>query len=288
MASIEDYIKENKQRFIDELIELLKIPSISADPLYTHDVYSCANAVATSLKNAGVEQVEILETKGYPVVFAEHIIDKNLPTILVYGHYDVQPPDPLELWESGPFEPIIKTTEIHTEGAIFARGAADDKGQFFMYVKAFEYMKKSNTLACNIKFLIEGEEEIGSENLGEFLELHREKLKNDIIVISDTSILSMENPTLTTGLRGLSYVEVEVEATNRDLHSGLYGGAVPNPINVLCSMIASLHDASGNITVKNFYDDIQAISIEETKELLKLPFDIENYKMFMEKLVILL
>jgi len=278
MQEIKHYLEENKTRFLEELIELLKIPSISADPLYSEDVLICAEKVSEELKKSGADKVEIIETKGYPVIYGEKIIDSNLPTILVYGHYDVQPPDPLELWESGPFEPVIKNTKIHPQGAIFARGSADDKGQFFMHVKAFEAMIKTDLLPCNIKFLIEGEEEIGSENLGEFLIEYKEKLKNDIILISDTSILSMENPTVTTGLRGLSYLEVEVEGANRDLHSGLYGGAVPNPITILCEMIASLHDENGVIQVKNFYDKVENLSEEELNEMKKIPFNLTEYK----------
>ena len=208
MSTTLSYIQENKQRFLDELIDLLKIASISADPAYNQDVLQCADAVAKHLKNAGADNVEICETKGYPVVFGEKILDKNLPTVLVYGHYDVQPADPIELWESGPFEPVVKKTEIHPEGAVFARGAADDKGQFFMHLKAFEAMMKTNSLPCNVKFIIEGEEEVGSASLADFLESNKEKLACDVILVSDTSLYSMEQPTVTTGLRGLSYVEV--------------------------------------------------------------------------------
>ena len=222
MSDTQNYIQENKERFLEELKDLLRIASISADPAYKNEVLNCAEAVAKHLKNAGAENVEICETKGYPVVFGEKLIDKNLPTVLVYGHYDVQPADPLELWESGPFEPVVKATELHPEGAIFARGSADDKGQFFMHVKAFEAMMKTNSLPCNIKFIIEGEEEVGSVSLADFLEENKEKLACDVILISDTHIYSNEQPTVTTGLRGLSYMEVEVEGPNRDLHSGLY------------------------------------------------------------------
>ncbi len=272
-----DYLQKNKERFLDELIELLKIPSISADTAYTQDVWDCAQAVADSLSKAGADQVEICETEGYPVVYGEKIIESTLPTILVYGHYDVQPPDPLDLWKSGPFEPVIKNSDNHPEGALYARGAADDKGQFFMHIKAFESMLKTNTLPCNIKFMIEGEEEIGSASLAAFLNDNREKLSNDIIVISDTNMYSLEHPTLTTGLRGMSYVEVEVIGPDKDLHSGLYGGGVPNPLNVLSQMIAQLHDDKGRITIPKFYDKVKDLSTEEADELNKLPFDEEEF-----------
>lgn len=272
------YIQENKQRFLDELIELLKIASISADPAYNQDVLNCADAVAKHLTSAGADEVEICETKGYPIVFGKKIINENLPTVLVYGHYDVQPPDPLELWESGPFEPVVKVTPLHPEGAIFARGSADDKGQFFMHIKAFEAMMKTNTLPCNVKFIIEGEEEVGSASLGDFLEENKEKLACDVILISDTHIYSNEQPTVTTGLRGLSYVEVEVEGPNRDLHSGLYGGAVPNPINVLSKMIGSLIDEDGRIQVEGFYDNVEEVSPEDRAEMNKLKDDPEHFK----------
>lgn len=278
MSDTQSYIQQNKQRFLDELIELLKIASISADPAYNQDVLNCADAVAKHLANAGADQVEICETKGYPVVYGEKIINPELPTVLVYGHYDVQPADPLELWESGPFEPVIKKTELHPEGAIFARGSADDKGQFFMHVKAFEAMMKTNSLPCNIKFIIEGEEEVGSVSLAGFLEENKEKLSCDVILISDTHIYSNEQPTVTTGLRGLSYMEVEVEGPNRDLHSGLYGGAVPNPINVLAEMIAKLHDEEGRITIDGFYDNVEIVSAEDRAEMNKLKDNPEEFK----------
>jgi acetylornithine deacetylase/succinyl-diaminopimelate desuccinylase-like protein len=278
MSDTQSYIQQNKQRFLDELIELLKIASISADPAYNQDVLNCADAVAKHLANAGADQVEICETKGYPVVYGEKIINPELPTVLVYGHYDVQPADPLELWESGPFEPVVKKTELHPEGAIFARGSADDKGQFFMHVKAFEAMMKTNSLPCNIKFIIEGEEEVGSVSLAGFLEENKEKLSCDVILISDTHIYSNEQPTVTTGLRGLSYMEVEVEGPNRDLHSGLYGGAVPNPINVLAEMIAKLHDEEGRITIDGFYDNVEIISAEDRTEMNKLKDNPEEFK----------
>ena len=278
MEQIKDYINNHKDRFIQELIELLKLPSISADPAYSEDVWQTAKAVEESLVNAGCENVEICETKGYPVVYGDKIIDKDLPTILVYGHYDVQPPDPMELWTSPPFEPVIKETELHPHGAIFARGSCDDKGQFYMHVKAVEFMIKNDQLPCNVKFMIEGEEEVGSDSLADFLEDHKEKLENDIILISDTGMIANDIPSITTGLRGLSYVEVEVTGPNRDLHSGIYGGAVPNPINVLSKMIASLHDENNHITIPGFYDKVEELSTAEREEMAEAPFDLEAYK----------
>ncbi|WP_339920510.1 dipeptidase [uncultured Flavobacterium sp.] len=278
MENIKSYVQENKDRFINELIELLKMPSVSADAAYSQDVIETSEAVKISLEKAGCDFVEICETDGYPIVYGEKIIDKNLPTVLVYGHYDVQPADPMELWTSPPFEPVIKTTDIHPEGAIFARGACDDKGQMYMHVKAFEYMIQSNTLPCNVKFMIEGEEEVGSVNLKTFVENNTEKLKNDVILISDTGMISNQQPSITTGLRGLSYVEVEVTGPNRDLHSGLYGGAVANPINILAKMIASLHDENNHITIPGFYDNVEELSLEERAEMAKAPFSLEKYK----------
>ncbi|MEL6304732.1 MAG: dipeptidase [Bacteroidota bacterium] len=278
MEHLTDYINTHKDRFVNELIELLKIPSISADTAFSQDVMETANIVKKSLEGAGCDNVEICETKGYPVVYAEKIIDPNLPTILVYGHYDVQPPDPMELWTSPPFEPVIKKTEIHPEGAIYARGACDDKGQMFMHVKAVEFMIQNNQLPCNVKFMIEGEEEVGSDSLGEFLEDHKEKLSNDIILISDTGMIANDIPSITTGLRGLSYVEVEVTGPNRDLHSGIYGGAVPNPINILNKMIASLHDENNHITIPGFYDKVEELSAAERAEMAEAPFDLTAYK----------
>ena len=278
MSPIKTYVQEHKDRFINELIELLKIPSVSADTAYSHDVILTADAVKVSLENAGCNFVEICDTPGYPIVFGEHIIDKNLPTVLVYGHYDVQPPDPLELWTSPPFEPVIKTTEIHPEGAIFARGSCDDKGQMYMHIKALEYMIHSNSLPCNVKFMIEGEEEIGSKSLSWFVERNQSKLSCDVILISDTGMISNQQPSITTGLRGLSYVEVEVTGPNRDLHSGLYGGAVANPINVLAKMIASLHDENNHITIPGFYDNVEELSLEERAEMAKAPFSLDYYK----------
>jgi acetylornithine deacetylase/succinyl-diaminopimelate desuccinylase-like protein len=278
MNTIKSYIKDNKERFLNELIELLKIPSVSADSAYKKDVLLTADFVLESLKKAGCDNVEICETPGYPIIYGEKIIDKNLPTILVYGHYDVQPADPIELWTSPPFEPVIKKTAIHPEGAIFARGACDDKGQMYMHVKAMEYMTATGNLPCNVKFMIEGEEEVGSESLAWFVPRIREKLANDVILISDTRMIANDIPSITTGLRGLSYVEVEVTGPNRDLHSGLYGGAVANPINILTKMIASLTDENNHITIPGFYDNVEELSTEERAEMAKAPFSLENYK----------
>jgi acetylornithine deacetylase/succinyl-diaminopimelate desuccinylase-like protein len=278
MSTIKSYVQENKERFINELIELLKIPSISADPAYKTDIIKTAEAVKTYLEKAGCKIVEICETPGNPIVYGEHIINKDLPTILVYGHYDVQPADPIELWDSPPFEPIIKKTNIHPQGAIFARGACDDKGQMFMHVKALEYMLQNNALACNVKFMIEGEEEVGSSSLEWFVKRNQDKLSNDVILISDTGMISNEQPSITTGLRGLSYVEVEVTSANRDLHSGLYGGAVANPINILTKMIASLHDENNHITIPGFYDKVIEATPEERAEMAKAPFSLDAYK----------
>lgn len=278
MDNIKAYVQQHKHRFINELIEILKIPSISADSAYSQDVINMSKATKTALENAGCNHVEICKTPGYPIVYGEKIIDKNLPTVLVYGHYDVQPPDPINLWDSPPFEPIIKKTKIHPDGAIFARGSCDDKGQFYMHVKALEYMTKNDNLPCNVKFMIEGEEEVGSESLAWFVKQHQEKLANDVILISDTGMISNTKPSITTGLRGLSYVEVEITGPNRDLHSGLYGGAVANPINVLAKMIASLHDENKYITIPGFYDKVEELSAEERAEMAKAPFSLEDYK----------
>ena len=278
MKNIKSYVQENKQRFLDELIELLKIPSISADSAYKEHTINTADVVAKSLKDAGCDVVEICETEGYPIIYAHKIIDKDLPTVLVYGHYDVQPPDPLNLWTSPPFEPVIKKTDLHPEGAIFARGACDDKGQMYMHVKAMEFMTKNNTLPCNVKFMIEGEEEVGSVNLAKFVKQNQDKLSNDVILISDTGMIAQDTPSITTGLRGLSYVEVEVTGPNRDLHSGLYGGAVANPINVLTKMIASLHDDNNHITIPGFYDNVEELSLDERAQMAKAPFSLDKYK----------
>lgn len=272
MQKIKDYVEANKDRFLDELFELLRFPSVSADPQFKEGVLNTAEFVAQKLKDAGANNVEICPTAGYPIVYGERIIDSNLPTVLVYGHYDVQPADPIELWDTPPFEPTIR------DGKIYARGAADDKGQFYMHVKAFEYMVKENELACNVKFMIEGEEEVGSENLGIFVKENIERLKSDVIVISDTAMISLETPSIETGLRGLSYVEVEVVGPNRDLHSGVYGGGVANPATILSKMIASLHDENNHITIPGFYDDVAELSAEQRKALNEAPFDIEVYK----------
>jgi acetylornithine deacetylase/succinyl-diaminopimelate desuccinylase-like protein len=278
MNNITSYVSQNKERFLNELLELLKIPSISADSAYKGEMLNTAEFVSESLKKAGCDKVEICKTEGYPIVYGEKIIDKNLPTVLVYGHYDVQPPDPIELWDSPPFEPVIKKTELHPEGAIFARGSCDDKGQFYMHVKALEFMTETNQLPCNVKFMIEGEEEVGSINLSKFVKNNQKKLSNDVILISDTGMISKDTPSITTGLRGLSYVEVEVTGPNRDLHSGLYGGAVANPINVLTKMIASLHDDNNHITIPGFYDKVEELSSDERAEMAKAPFSLEKYK----------
>ena len=278
MEHINKYINENKDRFIEELIELLIIPSISADPTYKTDVLNCSEVVAKAMKDAGADNVEICETAGYPIVYGEKIIDTNLPTILVYGHYDVQPADPLELWTSGPFEPVIKKTNIHPNGAVFARGACDDKGQFYMHVKAFELMMKTDSLTCNVKFMIEGEEEVGSDNLGTFVKENKERLKCDTILISDTGIIANDIPSITTGLKGLSYLEVEVTGPNRDLHSGLYGGAVANPINILCDMIAKMKDEKNHIIIPGFYDNVIELSQKERTEIARAPFNLDKYK----------
>lgn len=278
MENLKSYINTNKDRFISELIELLKMPSVSADPAYSHDVLNTAEAVKVALDKAGCDYVEVCETPGYPIVYGEKIIDKTLPTVLVYGHYDVQPPDPVELWDFPPFEPVIKKTELHPDGAIFARGACDDKGQMYMHVKALEYMTQNQQLPCNVKFMIEGEEEVGSESLEWFILNNREKLSNDVILISDTGMIANDVPSITTGLRGLSYLEVEVTGPNRDLHSGLYGGAVANPINILNKMIAGLHDENMRIKVPGFYDKVDELSVDERTEMAKAPFSLESYK----------
>jgi acetylornithine deacetylase/succinyl-diaminopimelate desuccinylase-like protein len=269
---INEYIANNKDRFLSELFDWLRIPSISADSQKKNEIRKAAEFLKQKLIDAGADKVEICETPGNPIVYGEKIIDPSLPTVLVYGHYDVQPPDPLNLWNSPPFEPVIKDEKI------YARGACDDKGQAYMHVKAFEAMTKLNLLTCNIKFMVEGEEEIGSDNLGFFVAENKTRLKADVILISDTSLLSLENPSITTGLRGLSYMEVEVTGPNRDLHSGVYGGAVANPINTLCSMIASLHDAEGRVTIPGFYDKVVDLSDAERAAINKAPFNLNHYK----------
>ena len=275
---IQTYIQNNKKRFLSELFELLKTPSISADPAYKQDVMDCAYQIKTHLESIGLKSVEVYKTQGHPIVYGEKIIDKNLPTILVYGHYDVQPADPLELWDTPPFEPIIKNTALHPQGAIFARGSCDDKGQMFMHIKALEYLIKKNKLSCNVKVIIEGEEEIGSPSLEIFIKENKEKLANDCILISDTGMISNQQPSITIGLRGLSYIEINLVGPNRDLHSGLYGGAVANPINVLCQIITKLHDENGKITIPNFYDAITSINEKERLAMTKVPFNLEHYK----------
>lgn len=287
MQKAQEYIAQNKQRYLDELFELLRIPSISADPKYKPEVQRCAEFVAQSLRDAGCDKVEVCPTSfrkdgknhdGNPIVYAEKIIDKKLPTVLVYGHYDVQPPDPLDLWESPPFEPVIRKTKVHPQGAIFARGSCDDKGQTFMHVKAFEAMVKTGTLPCNVKFCVEGEEEVGSPSFRPFVEKNKKKLACDVILCSDTSIIANDIPSITTGVRGLAYLQVEVDGPNRDLHSGVYGGAVANPVNVLADMIAKLIDKNGHITIPGFYDDVQKVSKKEREAMNREPFNLENYQ----------
>lgn len=272
MSEIKTYIEKNRERFLDELFTLLRIQSVSADIKYKDEVLKAAAFLKDHLSDLGTDKAEVIETAGFPIVYAEKIIDPEWPTILVYGHYDVQPADPYELWESKPFEPEIRN------GKIYARGSSDDKGQLYIHVKAFETMVNTNSLACNVKFMFEGEEEVGSGNLGEFVKKNREKLAADVILISDTSIIANDHPSVTVGLRGLSYVEVEVTGANRDLHSGVYGGAVANPINILSKMIASLTDEDNMITIPGFYDKVREYSPEERKELAKRPFNLEQYK----------
>lgn len=267
-----DYQEKHKDRFLNELLELLRIPSISARSENKEDMIHCAEAVKQRLLEAGADTVTIYPTAGHPVVFGEKIIDPAKPTVLVYGHYDVQPADPLELWKSGPFEPVIK------DGKIYARGSADDKGQFYMHVKALETMTQTNTLQANVKFIIEGEEEVGSPNLATFVKANKELLKADVILISDTSMLSMDTPSIDIGVRGLSYIEVEVTGANRDLHSGVYGGAVANPATILARMIATCHDENNRITIPGFYDDVVEATAEERAKMAKAPFSEEAYK----------
>ena len=278
MEKFKNYIEKNKDRFLDELFELLKIPSISAISENKSDIRSAANLIKEHLLKLGLNNCEICETKGHPIVYGEKIIDSNLPTVLVYGHYDVQPVDPIELWDKDPFEPYIKKTKIHPEGAIFARGSCDDKGQMFMHVKALEVMLKHDGIPCNVKFMIEGEEEVGSDNLEIFVKNNKEKLSNDIILVSDTGMISKNIPSITTGLRGLSYMEVEITGPNRDLHSGHYGGTVANPINMLSKMIASLHDSNNRITIPGFYDKVLEVTEYERKETSLIPFNLEEFK----------
>ena len=269
---VQSYIQSNQDRFLSELFELLRIPSVSADSRHKGDVRKAAEYVAQKLTEAGADSVQLMETKGHPIVFGEKIVDTAKPTVLVYGHYDVQPPDPLDLWKTPPFEPTVR------DGKIYARGACDDKGQFYMHIKAFEIMMKHKLLSCNIKFMIEGEEEVGSDNLGTFVKENKAKLKADVILISDTSLISLDQPSITAGLRGLSYMEVEVTGPNRDLHSGVYGGAVANPANVLSKMIASLHDENGRVTIPGFYDQVVELSPTDREALNKASFDLNEYK----------
>src|SRR5690554_5695600 len=269
---VKEYIDSNIQRFQDELFDWLRIPSVSADSKYKQDVRKAAEFLKERFLEVGVDHAELCETGGHPIVFAEKRVNPNAHTILVYGHYDVQPADPLDLWISPPFEPTVR------DGKIFARGACDDKGQVYMHVKAFETMNKLNRLTCNIKFMVEGEEEVGSENLESFVRDNKEKLKADIILISDTAMISLDHPSITVGLRGLSYMEVEVVGPNRDLHSGVYGGAVANPINVLSRMIASLHDEKGRVTIPGFYDKVAQLSPAEREALNRAPFSLDAYK----------
>lgn len=272
MQAWKEYQEQHKDRFLNELLELLRIPSISARSEHKDDMIRCAEAVKQRLLEAGADTVTIYPTAGHPVVYGEKIIDPSKPTVLVYGHYDVQPADPLELWHSGPFEPVIK------DGKIFARGSCDDKGQFYMHVKALETMVKTNSLPGNVKFIIEGEEEVGSPNLATFVKANKELLKADVILISDTAMLSMENPSIDIGVRGLSYIEVEVTGPNRDLHSGVYGGAVANPITMLAKMIASCHDENNHITIPGFYDDVVECTAAERAKMAQAPFSEEAYK----------
>ncbi|MFP3859652.1 MAG: dipeptidase [Bacteroidales bacterium] len=272
MEDIKTYIENNKQRFLDELFELIRIPSISSEKEHKEDMKKAAEELKKKIIEAGADKAEVMPSDGNPVVYGEKIIDKNKPTVLVYGHYDVMPVDPIEKWKSEPFEPEIR------DGKIFARGADDDKGQTFMHVKAFEYLTKTGKLDCNVKFMVEGEEEIGSPNLEKFCEKHKDMLQADTILVSDTSMLGKDAPSITTGLRGLAYMEVEVTGPNKDLHSGLFGGAVANPANVLAKMIGQLTDENNKVTIPGFYDDVLEASEEERKEMNKAPFDLEKYK----------
>ncbi|MDO4191587.1 MAG: dipeptidase [Bacteroidales bacterium] len=269
---IKNYIASNESRFLDELFSLIRIPSISPKPEHKPDMVRCANRWVELLLAAGADKAEVMSTSGNPVVYGEKMIDPTKPTVLVYAHYDVMPAEPLELWHTDPFEPVVK------DGRIWARGADDDKGQSFMQVKAFEYLVNENELGCNVKFIFEGEEEIGSPSLEAFCESHKEMLKADVILVSDTSMLGAELPSLTTGLRGLAYWEVEVTGPNRDLHSGHFGGAVANPINTLCSMLAKVIDEKGKITIPHFYDDVLPVPAAEREMIAQIPFDLESYK----------
>ncbi len=286
MEKVNAYLREHRPRFLEELLELLRIPSISADPRYKGDVLRCAEFVARSLREAGCDRVEVCPThhsahgerqEGYPIVYGEKIVDPGLPTVLVYGHYDVQPPDPLDLWESPPFEPVVKTTRVHPDGAIFARGSCDDKGQFYMHVKAFEAMHRTGQLPCNIKFCIEGEEEVGSPSFQGYVDENKDRLACDVVLCSDTSIIANDTPSITSGVRGLAYLQVEVTGPNRDLHSGVYGGGVANPANVLAKLIARLTDEEGRITIPHFYDDVLEVGPAEREAMAREPFDLQQY-----------
>ena len=272
MNAWKEFQEANKDRFLQELLDLLRIPSVSAKSEHNDDMQACAKAVAKSLTDAGAQIATIYETEGHPIVYGEIIVDPSFPTVLVYGHYDVQPADPLELWHSGPFDPTI------IDGKIFARGACDDKGQFYMHVKALEIMTKTNTMCSNIKFVIEGEEEIGSPNLASFVKANKDLLKADVILISDTAMISMDNPSIDIGVRGLSYIEIEVTGPNRDLHSGVYGGAVANPITILSKMIAACHDENNHITIPGFYDDVIESTASERAKMAEAPFDLNEFK----------
>jgi len=267
-----DYQEKNKDRFLNELLELLRIPSVSARSEHKADMVKCAEMVKQRMLEAGADKAEIFQTGGHPLVYGEKIIDPSKPTVLVYGHYDVQPVEPLDLWTNPPFEPTI------VDGKIFARGSCDDKGQFYMHVKALETMVQTNTLCTNIKFCIEGEEEVGSSHLADFVKSNKELLKADVVLISDTAMISLENPSMDIGVRGLSYIEVELTGPNRDLHSGVYGGAVANPITILSKMIASLHDENNHITIPGFYDDVVEATAAERKLMAAAPFDEKDYK----------
>ena len=277
MKDVLNYIEDNKDRFLDELVQFLKIPSISADPKYNEETTRAAHFVRDKLLDAGADVAAVETTEGHPIVYGEKIVSQEAPTVLIYGHYDVQPPDPLDLWTSPPFEPVIKETKIHPQGAVFARGACDDKGQVFMHVKAFEAMQATGQLKCNVKFMIEGEEEVGSSNLGPYMQKNKEKLKADVILVSDTAIIANDTPSISVGLRGLSYVQVKVTGPNRDLHSGVYGGAVANPINVLARMISSLMDENKHITIPGFYGDVIELDQEERNKIAQIPFDKAAY-----------
>jgi acetylornithine deacetylase/succinyl-diaminopimelate desuccinylase-like protein len=272
MEPTSEFIKTNQNRFLEELFALLRIPSVSADSKYKPDVARAAEFVRDALIKAGADKVEICQTPGHPIVYGEKIIDEKLPTVITYGHYDVQPADPVNLWDTPPFEPVIR------DGKIYARGSCDDKGQVFMHIKAFESMMKTNSLPCNVRFMIEGEEEVGSANLGAWVRENKNRLKGDVILISDTSIVANDIPSIEAGLRGLSYLEVEVTGPNRDLHSGVYGGAVGNPIQILCDMISSMKDKNNHITIPGFYDDVVELTKDERAELNKTPFDLNEYK----------